>query len=111
MSTRPARRGFHRSEDGAGSIGRRLSGLARYGLARSALVPGETAGLAEGGLGEGEAGDGRAAADDGAGAVARGLGVRLDEAQRGELLQRDLEQLVLRAGIGDALAPVARVLP
>ena len=35
--------------------------------------------------------------------------VHLDEAQGGELLQRDLEQFDLRAGIGDALAPVARV--
>src|ERR1700728_2057362 len=106
MSTRPARRGFHRSEEGAGSIGLRLSGLAR-----SALAPGGTAGLADGGLGEGETGDGRAAADHGAGAVAGDLDVRLDEAQRGELLQRDLEQFGLRAGVGDALAPVARVRP
>src|ERR1700735_4459028 len=102
MSTRPARSGFHRSEHGAGSIGRRLSRMIRSGLA-----PGGTAGLADGGGAEGEAGDRRAAADHAAGAVARDLDVRLDEAQGSELFQRDLEQLDLRAGIGDALAPVA----
>src|SRR5580704_10962125 len=104
MSTRPARRGFHRSEDGAGSIGRRLSSLVRSGLAS-----GEAAGLADGGLGESEAGDGWAAADHAAGAVMRGLVFHLDEAQGAELVQRDPEQFDLRAGIGDALAPVARV--
>src|SRR6202522_3772794 len=106
MSTRPARSGFHRSEHGVGSMGRRLSRVARSGLAA-----GQTAGLSYGGFSEGEAGDGRAAADHGAGAgaVERGREVHLDEAQGGELLQRDLEQFDLRAGISDALAPVARV--
>src|ERR1700719_4606908 len=104
MSTRPARSGFHRSEEGAGSIGCRLPGRAR-----SALAPWRTAGLADGGLGQGKAGDGRAAPDHGAGAGARDLDVHLDEAQGGELLQRDLEQSDLRTGIGDTLAPVARV--
>src|ERR1700727_2982578 len=104
MSTRPARSGFHRSEDGAGSIGCRLSRLVRSGLAF-----GETAGLADGGLGQSEAGDGRAAADHAAGAAARVLDLPLDEAQGGELVQRDAKQFALRAGIGDALAPVTRV--
>src|ERR1700745_3187064 len=98
MSPRPARRGFHRSKDGAGSIGRRLSGLARSGLAR-----GGTAGLPDGGLAGGGAGEGGGAADHGIGAAAGDLDVNLDEAQGGELVQRYLEQFDLRAGIGDAL--------
>ena len=65
--------------------------------------------LPDGGLGEGEAGDRRAAADHGPCRRAD-LGVHLDEAQGGELLQRDVEQFGFRAGLGHALAPVARVL-
>src|SRR5436305_13451353 len=89
MSTSPARRGFHRSEEGAGSIYRGLSRLRLSGLADGRLV-------------QGEARDRWQAADH--------VPAYLGQPERRQLLQRGREQLLVRAGLGNALAPVRGVL-